>query len=263
MKKVKKNLPKIFLVVVFFFLLAGFFARRVLHIQEEQPSSFSQSAEVRAVYDGDTIKVRFESGEERIVRLIGVNTPEMEASSSQKKWEALVSKRFAFYYLYPQTVDLSYDQDKEDTYGRLLAYIWTEDQGLFNEFMVKKGFARAYLKFPFRYQESFYQAQKEAQREERGLWKERPYPSISPRQAGAHIGELITVEYECVSVEKEDQFVFLHSAEKKFSALIEEKNWDQFPDVRDYEGKKISVSGFMEEYKGNPQIIIFLPQQIS
>lgn len=218
---------------------------------------------MRAVYDGDTVKVRFKDGREKIVRLIGIDAPEMDVESEQEKFRAQVSKRFTFYYLYNQKVDLTYDWELEDDYGRLLAYIWTEDQGLFNKFIVRKGFAYVFLRFPFRYKKEFREAEREARQEKRGLWKEKIYPFIPPEEAKKHVGELLTVKYRCVEIEWRDDFLFLHSPQQSFSALIEKKNTEKFPEVKNYQGKIIYVSGFLEEYKGNPQIMLFSPFQIN
>jgi len=57
-----------------------------------------------------------------------------------------------------------------DEYGRLLAYIWKGDI-LINEVMVREGYASVYT-FPpnVKYVERFINAQREAQREEKGIW---------------------------------------------------------------------------------------------
>ena len=82
---------------------------------------------------------------------------------------------------------LSYDRETEDKYGRLLAYVWTE-AGLFNEFILKRGFARVFLKYPYNMKEKFILAQKEAKEQGRGFWNKEPLPVITVQQVQKHIG---------------------------------------------------------------------------
>ena len=47
-----------------------------------------------------------------------------------------------------------------------------------------------------------------------------------------------------------------------FSALIPRKNLSLFPDVQSFEGKWLTVKGYLENYKGKPQVILSFPLQI-
>jgi micrococcal nuclease len=219
---------------------------------------------VIVVYDGDTIKVRFDNGVEERIRLIGIDTPEMNEEDEDLRFHALIAKRFSFYYLYRQTVELSYDRTLRDDYGRLLAYIWLEDETLFNEFILREGFASSLLRFPFRkdLRQRFIQAEKEAKDFEKGIWQKRPLPVIDVRNVGKNIGKLISVEYFCKEVEDGSRFIFLHSKDVRFSALIPKENKDLFPLALSYSGKQVVVTGFLEEFKGKPEILLFLPSQI-
>ena len=62
-------------------------------------------------------------------------------------------------------------QGLHDRYGRELAYAWLDKQTLFNEIMIREGFAHEYTyNTPYRYQAVFRQAQAEASRRHVGLW---------------------------------------------------------------------------------------------
>ena len=196
------------------------------------------------------------------MRLIGVDAPEMGDAREEVQFRAHMAKRFAFFYLYGERIKLTYDWELEDKYGRLLAYIWTEGEGLFNKFILSEGFASVFKNFPFRYRDEFIEVEQDARRLEKGLWREGNFLSILPGDAGMHIGKLITVRYTCARVQTKGKFVFLHSSENEFSALIPQEGLNLFPDVKSYRGKALSVTGFLEEYEGNPQIVAFLPSQI-
>lgn len=260
MKKLKRNYPRFVFACIIFLGLSGFFAKKFTQHQKES-FLFPERGQVTAVYDGDTIKVRFNSGLEKVVRLIGIDTPEIDVVSKEVKFRAYMAKRFSFFHLYLRKIKLSYDWEHEDKYGRLLAYIWTEKQGLFNKFIISEGFAFVFLKFPFKYRKEFIDAEKEAQRSEKGLWKKEPYPTVQLNETMLHIGRLLSVKYRCKKVVAKGRFVFLRSS-GEFSTLIPRENIYLFPKQKSFEGKVLSVKGFLETYKGKPQIVAFFPGQI-
>jgi micrococcal nuclease len=217
---------------------------------------------VVAVYDGDTVMVRSDAGLGRRVRLIGIDTPEIEEDPADTPLEALLAKRFTFHHLFRQRVKLTYDREVEDKYGRLLAYVWTNGE-LFNEFMLREGFARAYRKFPFGMEERFVQAQKQAKDEGRGLWNHGTYPFISSLQVSNHIGTLSMVRFVCARIQKSGRLLFLLAKSGRFAALIPEEHIPLFGDVQKMKGKTFQVFGFLEEYRGQPQIMLFFPSQIA
>jgi micrococcal nuclease len=219
---------------------------------------------VEVVYDGDTIKVRFEDGTEKKVRLIGIDSPEFEDERDDIRFLASISKRFSFDHLYRKKVRLSFDWEREDKYGRLLAYVWLDKDILFNEFILKEGFASVFLKFPFRedYRQRFVQAERTAREQERGLWQKEPLPAVSSSEAVKNTGRYISVNFKCTDVQSRGRFVFLRSPDD-FSALIPRNSVSLFSDLQSLEGKWLSAKGYLEDYQGKPQIIVFFPLQIS
>lgn len=101
----------------------------------------AQMATVIHVSDGDTIDVRFMDGAEERIRLLDVDTPETvhpskpiecfgpEASNHTKERLAIGT------IIYLETAG-------RGKYGRLLAYIWTNDGTLYNEELILSGLAR-------------------------------------------------------------------------------------------------------------------------
>ncbi|MBN1225342.1 MAG: thermonuclease family protein [Candidatus Aminicenantes bacterium] len=223
----------------------------------------SDKGVVVVVYDGDTVKVRFEGGVERKVRLIGVDSPEIGDEREEIRLSAYMAKRFCFHRLYRKTVQLTYDWEREDKYGRLLAYVWLGKKLLFNELILREGFASAFLKFPFeeKFRKRFVEAERAAREQESGFWQKKPLPVISASEAKRNIGKYISVSFQCTRVQFRGNFVFLHS-QGDFCALISHRNLANFPDIRSFEGRLLSISGYLEEYRGEPQIMVFLPVQI-
>jgi micrococcal nuclease len=257
------QLPK--LALAFFIIFIGGFVliRTDFFGHFSQLHSSSKKGDVVVVYDGDTIKVRFEDGSERKVRLVGIDSPEAGDEREDVRFFAYIAKRFSFDHLYRKAVRLTFDWEREDKYGRLLAYIWFDGDILFNEFILKEGFASAFLKFPFKdeYRRRFIQAERTARQEEKGLWQKEPIPTVSSSEAAENTGKYISVKFKCTSVRSRGRFVFLNSQDA-FSALIPRNSVSLFPSVKLFRGQLLTVKGYLEDYKGKPQIILFLPLQI-
>jgi micrococcal nuclease len=127
------------------------------------------SVPVVEVVDGDTIRVDLD-GQEIAVRLIGIDTPERDGPYTTLECYGEEASRFTHDALDGRTVELEFDVERSDRYGRTLAYVWL-DGALFNERLVRSGFA-VVTTFPpnVRYVERFTAAQRGAREERRGLW---------------------------------------------------------------------------------------------
>jgi len=144
----------------------------------EQPSEALQGV-VSWVYDGDTLEID-NLGK---VRLIGIDTPEREASprdsflekqgvSATKLREIYQSaKTFNISHVKGQTVSLSLDHPPRDRHGRLLAYVYLPDGRLLNSMLLEQGLAVVYRKFNFRLKKEFLAAEEQAKQTGIGLWK--------------------------------------------------------------------------------------------
>ena len=221
------------------------------------------TGQVIVVYDGDTITIRFDDGRVRKARLIGIDAPEIEDEREGVKFMAYMAKRFAFFHLYRKQEDIEYDWERTDKYGRILVYVSTEEAGLFNEFILREGYASVFTKYPFKteYRNRFIAAEREARGLEKGLWKKEPFLTIAAKDAPGHVGKLLSVRYVCTDVSERGNFVYLDSSDS-FRAVIPRRQVSQFTGIGKVKDKTIAVKGFLETYKGEPQIMVFLPVQL-
>ena len=104
---------------------------------------------VTAVIDGDTIRVKVPGRGEEKVRLIGVDSQELDDEREPVRLMAFLAKRFVFSRLFQTTVELLPGPEARDDYGRLLAFVRTAGGDVFNVTLVREGYAFAFLKFPF------------------------------------------------------------------------------------------------------------------
>lgn len=137
----------------------------------KQPA-FANPAIVSRVIDGDTVKV-FLHNETVTVRLIGIDTPEIDEKRAQIECYGMEASERAKVLLTGKNVYLEIDESQadRDRYGRLLRYIWLDDGTNINEKMIADGYAYEYTyDIPYKYQTAFKNAQLTAQKEKRGLW---------------------------------------------------------------------------------------------
>lgn len=100
------------------------------------------NAVVLHVVDGDTIDVAVDNGDER-VRLLGIDTPEsVDPNRPQQCYGAEATAALETILPPGTTVLLVRDIEPRDRFGRLLAYVYRTDDGLFvNHQLVADGHA--------------------------------------------------------------------------------------------------------------------------
>lgn len=151
---------------------------------------------VTRVVDGDTIEVTF-NGQKEKVRLIGVDTPETVHPTRGEEPYGKEASNYTKSRLDGQTVNLEFDVQERDQYGRLLAYVWIGNE-LFNETLVKEGYAQIST-FPpnVKYVDVFRAAQEQARAQGKGLWglDQTVTPSEPAATSGKFVGSLQSDKY--------------------------------------------------------------------
>lgn len=148
-------------------------ATKTVSIGEAEPvESNGQkfTAQVINVVDGDTIDIVDESGIERRVRLIGVDTPETVHPELGEQPFGKEASNYTKERLTGQTVEVELDIQEVDQYGRTLAYIWIGNEH-FNATLLKEGYAVLSTWAPnVKYVDEFVIYQREAREAKKGLW---------------------------------------------------------------------------------------------
>lgn len=127
------------------------------------------SAYVARVIDGDTIEVVLR-GRTIDIRLIGIDTPETVHPTEPVECFGPKASEFTTSRLSDRNVQLDFDAERKDQYGRTLAYIWVGNQ-LFNKTLVAGGFASVTIYEPNdEYASRLYTAESFAESHDRGMW---------------------------------------------------------------------------------------------
>ena len=91
---------------------------------------------VKWINDGDTIILN----DNRCIRYIGVNTPEIDRGDKEPEPYGYKAKLFNKFMLYKKKVRLEFDKERFDQYERSLAYVFLPDGSFINEKILEQGY---------------------------------------------------------------------------------------------------------------------------
>jgi len=137
-----------------------------------------KTAFVHHITDGDTLVLT----DGKRVRLLGINTPEVNFHKPEQSQPLGISARSRLQELLPDgtQVTLIFDQRKKDRYKRLLAFVrYTNNEGVeidTGEVLLKEGLAWQYLILPNQLcWNNYRQAETKAYEKQSGVWDRRNY----------------------------------------------------------------------------------------
>jgi micrococcal nuclease len=135
------------------------------------PGQETVEATVTAAFDGDTIQVSWEERRET-VRLLGVDTPETVHPERPVECYGPEASAYTKQRLLGRDVTLTFDRERRDRYGRLLAYV-AVDGSVVNDELLTRGLARLLIVPPNGARgRSMLDLELEARSAGRGLWGE-------------------------------------------------------------------------------------------
>lgn len=148
----------------FFILLSIVFLIIPVKRKEKKPYTAQEKSHeeiiVSKIIDGDT----FELSDGSRVRLIGVDTPEID----RPYYDRAVAQAESL--LLGKRIKYETDVETRDRYGRSLWYVFA-DSVFVNDAMIRNGMGRVYLfESNLKYAERLIESQKQARRESRGIW---------------------------------------------------------------------------------------------
>lgn len=169
-----KKFVSILIAGLVFFILQNFPLQKISPKLIPKSKNDNKSFLVKRVIDGDTIELE----NKQIVRYIGVDSPELHHPKKPVECFASSAAEFNRQLVEGKTVLLEKDVSETDKYKRLLRYVYLTEEAsssgkiFVNKKLVEEGYAYA-ATFPpdVKYAEIFRQAQEEAMKNKRGLWK--------------------------------------------------------------------------------------------
>jgi micrococcal nuclease len=129
--------------------------------------------QVKRIISGQTIEV-VSNDKTLLVRLIGIDAPELQQQPHGQAAKETLAKLIA-----NKEVILELDEQKQDEFGRYLAYVWSDL--LVNEYLVKQGVAIVAVKSPnHKYEIRLVRAQEWARLMEKGIWNPKQPMTLTP-----------------------------------------------------------------------------------
>lgn len=187
--------------------------------------SYDDSAMVKYVVDGDTLVL----SDNRKVRFIGINTPELERYPVKPEVFALQAKRYLESVLRDsKKIYLSFGAQSQDRYGRLLAHIFLDNGRNVNAMLLEQGLASVIAIPPnVKLLRCYLHIERLAQKKRKNIWgnKYSDYidaKNISLSNTGYHF-----IKGKVIRVGRSRDAVYLQLA-SKFTLRIKHQDFKYF-----------------------------------
>ena len=221
-----------------------------------QPSR--QLYQVARVYDGDTIILE----DRKQVRLLGVNTPEIESRHRSEEPGGVAAKKWLQNQLRDSQVYLEFDQVKRDKYKRLLAHVFLPNGKHVNLALLESGLAAISIIPPNgRYSDKLIQAQQYAEKQKLGIWSMPEYQSRPISEIANHTKGWQRFTGTPVAIRKSRKFTRLLFNDK-IDIRVANSNLRLFPELATYVGKPLEVRGWVARNKDHYTMLIQHPSAL-
>ena len=205
-----------------------------------------ETTTVRYIYDGDTLQLR----DGRKVRLIGINTPELErknkaaepfANAAKNALKSLIKNH--------KTIALRYGKEKKDHYGRFLAHGFLTDGQNIQAILLNQGMARA-ISIPPNTQFSacYLEQEHKARCKKTGLWQQAKIlqaKNLNHQHTGFHL-----VQGKITGINTNKKGIWLN-IEQKLTIGIRPENQALFDAeaINDMLNQQVTVRGWINKSK--------------
>ncbi len=199
-----------------------------------------ESVVVSKVFDGDTVKL----ADGRIIRLIGINTPETGKDARPSEYMADEAKARLQTLVLDGPISLTLGLEKKDRYGRWLGHLWRQNE-LISERLIREGYGYQISIPPnLVYRDCFGEAERRAQAQGVGLWQRSPWKavtSLSSDAAGFYLLQGLVTKQKTVKKG------WLLEVDKRLAVMLPEPLVTQLTEqnMSVLEGKKIRVRGWI------------------
>lgn len=131
-------------------------------------SALPRLARVVRVIDGDTVEIITE-GKTEIVRLLGMDAPEVRREGGEDAW-GIAAREALRGLLDGAVVELSFDEERQDAYGRTLAYLALRGHDVQAE-LLRRGLASVYQRCTCARKTEYLRIEDDARRRGVGMWR--------------------------------------------------------------------------------------------
>lgn len=217
---------------------------------------------VSHVYDGDTLTLR----DGRRLRLIGADAPEMGRDGDPSEPMAIAARDYLRRLIFSggQTLQLHYDRERQDRYGRTLAHAFLPDGTSVTARLLGSGYARHFAVPPNLWLGDCYQAAAaDARTAQLGIWGLQRYQvkesaSLSPRIRGFNV---VAGSVTKIGAGRQNIWINLQG---QFALRVEKDDLHYFKDWNFSElvGQRLEAAGWIYQRKGQLRMQIRHPSAL-
>lgn len=214
---------------------------------------------VDKVYDGDTVLLSHGPK----VRLLGINTPEVSGRYKSAEQGGQEAKAWLTQRLAGQKIRLEGDSEAEDHYQRKLGYLFDEQGRNINLELVRNGLAMVSV-FPpnLKYLSAFIEAQQQAESEHLGVWAYPEYAVKAYQDLNSdNIQGWQRVSGRIIAVKQGEKHRYLQFSDQ-VAVKIPEQFQSWFPDLDQYQGKRIEARGWVQKQGNRFALTVRHPAEI-
>ena len=222
--------------------------------------AWAETAAVRHVFDGDS----FVLADGREIRLIGVNAPEFGKDGAPNQPLAKAARDRLAKLIAGRQVLLSFEQERQDHYGRWLAHAALPDGSGVEEILLREGLAWTIAIPPNVDQLNLLlKAENEARAARRGVWAEpvyRPKPvnDLTAKDTGFRFIE------GTVQRRAQGRHVIYFDLSPRVALVVPREDWKKyFDDQSDWVGRRVIARGWLTESKGRLHLRVPHPAMLT
>lgn len=237
-------------------LLAFFAASAAVASDCDLDLPFNQSAgiaqvKVRGVIDGDTVRLQ----NNKLVRFIGINTPEIDHEHGHSEPLAETAREFLQTLIDRQqgSILMQYDHEAEDRHGRQLAHVFTVEGQNIQAMLIARGLG-VWITVPpnLKYLDCYREQEQKARQQRLGVWAaqfEAPHDTaLLTRQDRG----FVWMRGQVTRIGHGKKYVWLNFGEDEAVAAQVHKNdlhYFSDPTFVTLKNKTVAVKGWLFPYK--------------
>lgn len=223
------------------------------------PVGATEPVHISYVQDGDTLVLR----DQRKIRLIGINTPEMGRDGNPAQPMAIEARNRLRQLLFQagQKAQLQAGKQPQDRYARNLAHLWLPTGENLTARLLREGLGWALMIPPNTSLLGCYQeAEQAARRARRGVWKHPTYAAKASKELDLRSTGFQRVYGRVIRVHQGGGALWIH-LEGRFALRIPEQDlhWFPSPPDRAWLGREIEVRGWLYNAKGETRVNVHHP----
>ncbi len=221
---------------------------------------FDSTGYVKQVFDGDTLQLR--RGEK--IRMLGINTPEMNYDKGRPEPLALRAKRLLSKMVLHKKIKLRYGAQRKDRYHRSLAHVFLPDGTNVQASLLQKGLAFNIAIPPNLWLQDCYQSlEQRARKSGTGIWSHPAYRPLPASKVSRRTLGFQRVRGKIQRVGKSRNAIWLNLT-SNMALRINKKDKQYFPNLSKnyWQGKTVIAKGWITDYKNRFTMYLRHPANI-